>query len=98
MKVGEDGRWGASAEAKGQWGLRMVIRNLTSLTSSRLHSEHEEPIPARLAEASETGQTTTGARQTWAVPGRAHSSSIRKEVEPWRRCTLGGDFTKAGRG
>lgn len=53
MKVGEDGRWGASAETKGQWGLRMVIRNLTSLTSSRLHSEHEEPIPARLAEASE---------------------------------------------
>lgn len=81
MKVGEDGRWGASAETKGQWVLKSVIGNLTSLTSSWLHSEHEELILVRLAKASETGQTT-GARQTWAEPGRAHFSSIRKVVEP----------------
>lgn len=38
-------------------------------TAACYHSEHEQLMPAGLAEASKMGQTTRGAWQKWEVPG-----------------------------
>lgn len=44
-------------------------------TAACYHSEHEQLMPAGLAEASKMEQTTRGAWQKWEVPGRVGTAA-----------------------